>query len=456
MLSEKRILCIYFPALEGQLKNFPSEDIRSALAHLAQWAYRFSPITAPDSAPEDLPKKDKRFFGVNIDITGCQRLFQGERALVEKLSGALSKFRLEHRLAIAPSLGSAWALSRHGPQPIVIVHQDTFKNALLSLPIAALRISPQVEAALQELNVSEISEILRLPRKSLLERFGKRILDRLDQLHGIQHEVIHPVRIVTLSRVEKVFNGAVIDNETIKAAAWDLLGELLLKLRKRHLQPTHIAAQLKTVGGQTLLREIFVSMPTYNHKHLARMLERRLDTVRAPFGVEKLSLLANRTEQFNAERMQFLSVRSTDSHGAKQLAELLDSLIEHLGRQQILVPRAHASHIPELAFSFEPIGGGAESDQTVVPRTDRPSLLLNQPQPMRAMAALPDGPPFWLKWRNKTYEVKRAIGPERIAAEWWKEQRGRDYFKVQIPSGAWLWVYRELDSSKWFLQGMWA
>ena len=35
----------------------------------------------------------------------------------------------------------------------------------------------------------------------------------------------------------------------------------------------------------------------------------------------------------------------------------------------------------------------------------------------------------------------------------------RDYFKVQIPSGLWIWIYREINTAskhQWFVHGVWS
>ena len=69
----------------------------------------------------------------------------------------------------------------------------------------------------------------------------------------------------------------------------------------------------------------------------------------------------------------------------------------------------------------------------------RPVRLLDPPQPVEAMALLPDQPPMAFTWRRVRHRVRRADGPERIAGEWWKrggEMRSvRDYFRVEDEEG---------------------
>ena len=68
-----------------------------------------------------------------------------------------------------------------------------------------------------------------------------------------------------------------------------------------------------------------------------------------------------------------------------------------------------------------------------------------------------------------THQVARAEGPERIAMEWWRDDRGnkltRDYFRVESQSGLRAWLYREglfereiepPAQPQWYLHGLFA
>jgi protein ImuB len=459
--SMRRILSVFFPDFQRVLGQEKSAE--SALVNLAQWAYRFSPIVAPDTRPADM-EEDARFFGINLDITGCERLFNGEENIVKKLSESLSRFRLEHKIVISPSLGASWALSRYGKAKVRIISRAALQAEVLLLPVECLRVRQKVIGELHELNVRTVQELLKLPRKSLLERFGRQLLERLDQLLGLQQEPINPIRIVTLARAVKSFDGAVVEKETLKSASWEMLEELLEKLKQRSVKPSQLLIRAETVSGRSVVKELTLTLPTYSRKHLFRMIGHKLDTLSAEPGVEKLILVANRTEQFSPTAGEFLSLRSTDHEGERQLSELLDTLITTLGREQLLVPEFQESHLPERVLRLKSFAGPVEKKHVErkqtpsLPRTDRPSLLLNKPQPIRAMATMPDGAPFLVKWREQKYEVREAIGPERISGEWWRSgsSSSRDYFKIKLPNGTWLWIFRELESSRWYLQGLWA
>ena len=53
----------------------------------------------------------------------------------------------------------------------------------------------------------------------------------------------------------------------------------------------------------------------------------------------------------------------------------------------------------------------------------RPLRLLQKPEPIEAVAEVPDGPPLRFRWRRALHEVIAAEGPERIEGAWWSERR---------------------------------
>lgn len=95
----------------------------------------------------------------------------------------------------------------------------------------------------------------------------------------------------------------------------------------------------------------------------------------------------------------------------------------------------------------------------------RPGRLLGRPEPVEAVALLPDHPPASFTWRGIRRRVRRADGPERIFGEWWlcdpELAAVRDYFRVEDDAGDRYWIYRagdgenaETGSHRWFLHGV--
>jgi protein ImuB len=74
------------------------------------------------------------------------------------------------------------------------------------------------------------------------------------------------------------------------------------------------------------------------------------------------------------------------------------------------------------------------------------------------VALLPDAPPSLLRIGRLGHRVHAAEGPERLEPEWWRDREGRlgrDYYRVELASGARLWICRSGfgAAARWFLHG---
>ena len=87
-----------------------------------------------------------------------------------------------------------------------------------------------------------------------------------------------------------------------------------------------------------------------------------------------------------------------------------------------------------------------------------------RPEPVEAVAPVPDDPPVLFRWRRVVHRVRRADGPERIGGEWWRDteeaERLRDYYRSRTrragASGSSATVSIGRRAPRWFLHGVFA
>jgi protein ImuB len=97
----------------------------------------------------------------------------------------------------------------------------------------------------------------------------------------------------------------------------------------------------------------------------------------------------------------------------------------------------------------------------------RPLRLLARPEPIEAVAPVPDEPPVLFRWRRALHKVAKVRGPERLAPEWWRAPEvdpaaaTRDYFAVEDTEGGRFWLFREglymagtAAMPRWYLHGL--
>ncbi|MCH7790840.1 MAG: DNA polymerase Y family protein [Planctomycetes bacterium] len=430
-----------------RLEPFEPERDDAALRSLARWAMRFSPVVAVD--PPD---------GLLLDITGCDRLFGGDRRLVARVGEALDRLGFAHRVAAGPTFGVAWAVARFGGQARAVVADDGATEAMRPLPIASLRVADETVEALDEVGVTRVGEVLALPRSTLPSRFGAELLLRIDQALGSAIETIEPVRPSLPVSVERVFDGPATQAEAIELAAHELLGELCEKLARRESGARRVTLELDRSDLGPLALTVTLSRASRDAGHLWALLRPRLERADHGFGVERVMLQAWPIERLAHEQISRWHEGPRDQEA--ELGRLLDTLVNRLGQRGVTRASVVQTHVPERACRRVAATGagtspGVRTDEVEAP--PRPPLLLTPAEKISVTALTPDGPPRRIGWSGGQSEVTASLGPERIAGEWWRRgEPTRDYFAVQDDRGRWLWVYHELETGRWFLHGRWS
>lgn len=438
----------------------PTEDA-ARLHRLAQWALRFSPVVAADE-PD----------GLLFDVAGCEHLFGGEERMVALVDSSLAQWGLAARLALAPTVGCAWAMARFAEHRITIVGPDRIGAELAPLPTAGLRIDPAFVVALREVGIERIGTLLDVPRAELACRFGADLLRRVDQALGHAIETITPIRPVVPLEVTRVFDGPVLNLEAITITVRELLFALVLQLEERGCGVNTLEISLQRIAAEPCRWSITLTHPSRDFRHLWTLIRPKVERTNLGYGVESISLCASRFGRLAVKQLSLPSAerKNGDAENGAVLGAFLDRLMDRLGARNVMTLSAVATHVPEEAFLLRAWSQapkqGSHGDETMngMVHADRPSLLFATPERVQVISLVPDGPPSWLHWRGRGWGVHCGYGPERIALPWWESQRGgapspdiiRDYYEVQDDQGRLLWVFRDHVTHDWFVHGLWA
>jgi protein ImuB len=446
----------------------PDADQR-LLEAIADWCDRYTPLvglTPPD--------------GLAFDITGCAHLFGGETALCRDLVTRLDAQGFAVRVAVADTLGCAWGMARYADalslsprgrdELCILVPRGEMHQVLASLPLAALRLAPEVVDALAQVGLKQIGDVLERPRAPLVARFGVELIRRIDQALGCEDEPIRPRLPVPAALAERRFPDPILLEADVLGTIAQLARDLDRLLERRGEGARVLQVALFRADGKVHRVELGTSAPVRDPARVQRLFADRLavlgEACDPGFGFDMLRLSALVTERFDPAQTGFAKPDQD-----ADLAHLIDRLGARFGLRRVtrLVPQD--THIPEFAVAAVPAHVPQSTNQqlpiaqeSLVPA--RPIRLFDRPELIEAMAEVPDGPPVRFRWRHVLHEVARAEGPERIAMEWWRDQEGcvltRDYFRVESRQGARAWLYREglygreIAQPRWFLHGLFA
>jgi protein ImuB len=440
----------------------PVADVR-LLEKIADWAERYTPLVALDSA------------GLFLDITGAAHLFGGEESLAADLAARLKRQGFHALAAIADSPGAASAAARFavGEDRVPVVVREGGAAAMLApLPFAALRLDSNTVSALDRVGLKRIAQVIGAPRGPLAARFGLAFIRRLDQALGLEEEAISPRRPPPVLIAERRFAEPIAREEDVAATLASLATSLRESLEKHGLGARRLEFALFRVDGAVARIAVGAAKPIRTPKLIAALFREKFaglgEEIDAGFGFDMARLSVTTAAPQNAVDVDLTGQALAEA----DLDGLIDRIGARLGPEHVTRIRAADSHIPERAEAYA-LAAEQPPLQAAIPPPppsagngapiDRPLRLFARPEPVEAIAEVPEGPPVTFRWRRALYRVVRAEGPERISAEWWREDAlTRDYFRIEDTAGHRFWLYREglygreLTAPRWYLHGVFA
>jgi protein ImuB len=438
----------------------PAAD-RILLETIAEWCERYTPLVALD--PPD---------GILLDISGCAHLFGGEQNLLDNLAARVVDFGFTLRVAAASTIGTAIAASRYSAAAIVAPGAE--REFLARLPVPALRLPGEMTAALARVGLKTIGDVLDLPRAPLTARFGPELLLQVDRALGREPKPLQPRTPVAPYVAEQRFAEPIAREDDVLHVIEKLASRLAPMLERRGEGARKVELALFRTDGVVRRIAVATSRPLRDPAAIRALFRERLqslaDALDPGFGFD----LARLCVMF-AQPLPALQVDLGGNEAAADIDPLIDRLSARLGSHRVTRMIAQDAHLPELAALRVPAQSSVAAQngweafrafRVAADLAPRPPRLLAKPEPIEAIAAVPDGPPVRFRWRRVFYSVARAEGPERIAMPWWRAAGPipptRDYFRVEVADGRRVWLYREglyereTESPRWFLHGLFA
>ncbi|MDU8910761.1 DUF6504 family protein [Aestuariicoccus sp. MJ-SS9] len=470
---------------------------RAFLGVLHRWAGKFSPWVASEE-PDALI----------VDLTGCAHLFGGEEPLAAQVAQDCADLGLTVRIGIADTLGAAWALARFtdqdggshrsgdaidqearatrsragkrrhwergGAAPAIaappgrvgrIAAPGQTYGALSPLPVAALRLDAATTEQLSRLGLRRIGDLMGQPRAGLARRFGRGLVDRLDQAMGSAPEPVSPAAPPDRFATRLSLPDPIGLESDILAAIDRMLPPLCARIAGKGLGIRSLRLEAYRTDDTMQWLTVSLARPAQDPERLRALLIMKVSDLDAGFGIDMLRLEVVRHEPVHARTRVGHMEAGANVRARLDRSTAMDDLIGRLGARIGLeaITRRHPgqSHIPEKGAQVLAAAWSEPAGDWPAPPGPRP-LLLWRPEPVIA----PDipRPPATFRWRGRTLETRGAEGPERIAPEWWlddPEWRSgqRDYWRIDTDRGDRLWLYYAhgaLLSSGWFCHGAFA
>jgi protein ImuB len=432
---------------EAAVHEEDAEADRAAVMELARWAEQFTPLVGLEEGPAP--------SSLLLDVTGCAACFGGESQLVAAVQAGFTKQGWHVQVALADTVGAAWALAHFGrPLPYHCRPRES-GFALLPLPVAGLRLPAPVLARLHQVGVTGIGQLAGLPPAALASRFGTEVCRRLDQALGRLAEPLTVHRPLPPIEVQQELEHPTSRREEVLMVMQFLLATAAEALRRRCRGARRLDCTLQLQEGGVVRLALELLRPGQLADRWLEMLKCKLEGLQLASAVRCCAVRVT-CEEPMPETQEDLYAAGVLAR-AWDWAALAESLSHRLGREQVSVPRLVADLQPEQAYQLVPVTtalppGGESVDWTVL--RHRPLWLWPQPRPLMVLALTPPGTPLVVRTGGTDHRVRHAWGPERIETGWWRGlDVRRDYYVVEITTGVRWWIFRRLDDGRWFWHG---
>lgn len=456
----KRIACI----------RLPNEDSKSPLEQprleLLKIAGRFSPIVGTE--PTDAAS-------ILLDITGLAHLFGGETALAENIVGDFARQGFSIRLAIADTLGAAWAATHYCRLPpsgfLTVSHGET-ASFLAPLPIEALRLPEEIVRLLHELGIIRIGQLEALPREDFSSRFEPLLLQRMDQAQGRLDEPVPACFLPPTFEADWSIEHPTTRRDAIEAILERLIDRMAAMLAHASLGALRLECRLEFEHAATAPKprastlSLGLFQPTSGSRHLFELARLQFDRLRIPAPVACVHVAATLTAPLEPDKQRtFFDCFGEDApwdgfagpSRDMQFAKLVERLSSRLGSTAVSRVRLRPEAQPELSWHYDPMveRRRRRRNPSHGELPPRPLRLFERPHAIAVAAVSPGGPPLRLELSRGAQKVTQSWGPERIETGWWRGHPiGRDYYRVETAAGSRFWVFRRLRDGKWFLHGI--
>jgi len=474
--------------------------VKNWLSRVGQWAWRYTPLTGIDSES----------LGIWMNVTGATHLVGGIAAMCDALQIEFNQISVSAQIAAAPTYGAAWAFAHFSEfiarpslqqnRPVIMCDERAIlRQKLQPLPVAALRISADIEAGLRQAGLEQIYQLSPISAISLTTRFGSELVQRLGQIIGDVSELQKPLIVPTPLMASKNYLTPLLGVEAIQKMIADLVHLTCIQLAQRHLVTRYLVIAVQRVDSTIIRRTISLSRPSRSEALLHRLTAHIAAEIDVEFGIEHSWIEAKKLSAGLPVNQAFdSSLYKDDSKDT-----LIDYLTARLGHNKVRQLQPIDSWQPESAQRVQPAQQTIRQLHThasnrlpywqsqdhseisdninLISFSARPLSLLTPAVPVDVIALLPDHPPSMIRWRKQNWQIYQATGPERIGPSWWLQStqtnkytnngnysnnskysdKTRDYYWLETQSGERLWVYREGltergESVEWFLHGFFA
>ena len=392
----------------------------------------------------------------------------GEHGLIDRLLAIARRWHPRSRVAIADSCVAARAATWATNAASTIVPHGGCEDYLSSAPLGLIPIDEELRDALRSLGIRTLGAFAALGPDHIERRWGdvglsawrlaigrdprRPVLNRPESKRTVSVELpapttsTEPILFLARAALDRLVSDLVADGRAAAAVAVTLTLD-------------GPGGALPSAGpSHKVTREIRPARAVARVAPLFEQVRSLLDVWGLPAPARALEISIVATVPLSGEQGDLLQTEWRDPAAAEAA---LDHLRLALGPDTVVRPSWRDAHCPDSA------GAWVESETARVERAPdfarsgvlapcaRTAVLRLLEQPELVDVESGDGMPCAMWWKEQRWSFERAMGPERLTGEWWRDDSrfSRDYWRCESGSADFI-VFRDYTSEPtWYLHG---
>jgi protein ImuB len=387
---------------------------------------------------------------VIFDACGLEALHGPPAALAQEIE---RRAGVKANIAVAPNPDAALHAAR-GIAGITVVEEKKEAEALAKLPINLLGGSPDFAETLHLWGIRTFGDFAKLPPLGVAARLGEEGVELQRLARGEGYRRLRPIEDPLEFEAELELEYPVELLEPLAFVMARLLKDICERLASRALATNEIRLKLtlESAGETVPTHETALKLPVpmLDQKAFLRMLQLDLSGRPPMAPVVKVHMAAEPVKPRLTQHGLFVPTSPEP-----EKLELTVARVRHLvGADRVGSPEISNTHRPD-AFAMRAFAPRA-AVATIAPGPELPRLCLRRFRPPRyAQVLIVNQQPVRVISPSISGRVAMSKGPWRTSGEWWREDAwNRDEWDVALESGGVYRIYRENDSGRWFVEGV--
>lgn len=415
------------------------EEIDAAVAALTDLLRTFTPNVEPAAGEPGV------FW---LDATGLVGLERSLQSWASRLRERLRDDGFVAHVAIGFSRFGVYALARAHRGVVVSTTPESECAASRAISLDRLHLPPRLREDLARLGIRTIGALIDLPADGLGKRFGTEVLQlvrlALDEVPAPLQPQPPPEPIEAWVELEYPETDAL----RLAFVIQRLLHQLVPRLRARAHALTALRLQLLLDDRTRIEQQVRTAEPTLQVAQVMELVVLQLEQLQLDAGVVEIQARLDGVAT-TVQQIDLFEERPRRDLSAANRA--LARLRTEFGSQSVVSARLRQAHLPEAAFSWEPLEHARLPAPREVVERSLVRRIFDRPVPLPHRGHHePDG---WLVRGPEQGPMVRILGPYTISGGWWVREVQRDYHYVETRSGDILWVYYDRRRRRWFQHG---